>query len=157
MLWNRKKEFNTRRGANGTNLCINCASEVETTTHMMVQCNIASQIWEHIKEVLDDIAIEMEGGFRFPNFTHDNIMFNYLNLPRNFDFASEIKDIIMITKHEIYKIRFRENLNQLPRKKPMLILIILEIEKLQTVRSFNNIRTQFLREFTLKLRQSIGF
>ena len=32
-LWNRKKEFNTRRGANGTNLCINCASEVETTTH----------------------------------------------------------------------------------------------------------------------------
>ena len=31
---------------------------------MMVQCNIATQIWEHIKEVLDDIAIEMEGGFR---------------------------------------------------------------------------------------------
>ena len=47
--------------------------------------------------------------------------------------------------------------NQLPRKKQLLILIILEIEKLQTVRSFNNIRTQFLREFTLKLRQSIGF
>ena len=156
-LWNKKKEHNTRRGANGSNLCLNCNQEVESTTHMMVQCNIARQIWDHFVEVFDDIAVENNLNFRFPPLTHDNIMFNYLNLPRNYNFKWEIKDIIMIAKHQIYKIRFRENIEQLPRKKQLIILIILEIEKLQTVRSFNCMRTQYLREFTAKLRQSIGF
>ena len=55
-FWTKKKESRTRRGMlnQSNDVCSNCIQEVETTTHLFYDCQIAQQIFHEIIRVVND-------------------------------------------------------------------------------------------------------
>ena len=68
-----------------------------------------------------------------------------------------IIDVIMIFKHIIYKLRFRENTVRFPTVKLVLISMILELHKLISLKNKNGEMTDILETVTSKLKQEINW
>ena len=86
------------------------------------------------------------------SFTKDNIMFNIS--PGNFtqDDKKDVRDVIMLAKHAIYRLKFRDNLTRLPTIRLLTIIIALDLEKTIRVRSHFNENSQFLSLVANKLK-----
>ena len=65
------------------------------------------------------------------------------------ELQKDLTDILLIVKHVIYRLRFRENLNVMPVVKAVIIEVILELEK------FDRISDSTLQEYIDILRQQI--
>ena len=110
-LWTRKKAGNSRRAAQQDghkNMCSNCGVVEENTKHLMVNCPVAEAIWRAlalaINECLDHVhrpGIDIQA---------ENVLFNNdYQIPQDSGVDREqISEAIMIAKHTILKIKYRE-------------------------------------------------
>ena len=130
-LWTRKKEGNTRRAAQQNehnNMCSNCGGAEENTKHLMVDCPVAEAIWRALAQAINEcfnqahrpgIVIQAE-----------NILFNDdCQIPQDSSVDSEqISESIMIAKHTIVKIKYREG-NTAPSARLASMMLIMAKEK----------------------------
>ena len=147
-LWTKVKEFRSR---GGNDLCVNCGLLSEHTVHMLHQCTLATGVLQKLKVSLDnamdsDIILSV-----------DAVLFHHLpdNLTRKE--KNDIVDTLMIYKHVIYRLRFRENTARYPTTKLVLISMILELQKLISLKNKNGEETDSLEMVNLKLKQEINW
>ena len=48
----------------------------------------------------------------------------------NGDLKCEINDVLLVTKHIVYRVRFRENVDRFPTIRMMVLTLIIELQKL---------------------------
>ena len=147
-LWTKVKESRSR---GGDDLCVNCGQQPEHTIHMMHQCNLATGVLQKLEASLgdsldDDVPL-----------TSDAVLFHHLPNSLNKHEKKNVIDILMIYKHTIYKLRFRENIARYPTIKLVLISIILELNKLISLKNKNGEATDTLELVNLKLKQEINW
>ena len=121
-LWTQVKESNSSR--QGDDRCLNCLQHPEHTTHLMVTCPVAQGSLQLIKDAVNsllDDEIDM---------SCDLVLFHKVPATVSRHQRQDIIDLLLIFKHVIYRIRFRENQNRQPTVKLVTISIILETEKL---------------------------
>ena len=137
-------------------VCSNCIQEVETTTHLFYDCQIAQQIFREIIRVVNDTRLRL--GDRGPPLilSRDLILFNYVNIQTNLDIRNEVECLIMICKHAIVKIKYRENTNWIPTKRFSLLLICLDIEKYSQVLTNKMYDSIFTRMMIQDLNSCVG-
>ena len=66
--------------------------------------------------------------------TMEGVMFQKLPTWYNQMMSKDITNIVMITKHVLYRLRFRENLQRYPTLKLVTINVALELEKVVSIR-----------------------
>ena len=147
-LWTRVKESRSR---GGNDLCINCGQFSEHTVHMMHQCTLATGSLQKLKAGIDS---SMDTDI---NLSVDVVLFHHLpdNLTRKQ--KTDIVDTLMIYKHVIYRLRVRENTARYPTTKLVLISMILELQKLISLKNKNGEETDSLEMVNLKLKQEINW
>ena len=147
-LWTKVKESRDR---GGDDRCVNCGLEAEHTTHMLFHCNLAMGA---LQKVTDSINSTLEDEI---NPSTDLVLFHHSQADLSRNEKEYITDILMIYKHVIYRLRFRENVGRFPTVKLVLINIILETEKLIRLKISNGSDTEMLSSVSLKLRQDINW
>ena len=155
-LWTKVKEAKTRRMANQNpidNSCSNCGLLPEHTQHLMVDCVLARAVWNEIQEIFNKTAREENHQEEDIYLDRDTIMFNQVKGTNKED----LRDIIMVTKHVIYRVKFRENPNRLPTKRMILVMVVLEIEKVILLKNYKNKISFFMHDFNNELRNVCGF
>ena len=147
-LWTKVKESRSR---GGDDLCVNCGQQPEHTIHMMHQCNLATGVLQKLEASLgdsldDDVPL-----------TSDAVLFHHLPNNLNKQEKKNVSDVLMIYKHTMYKLRFRENTARYPTIKLVLISMILELHKLISLKNKNGEATDTLETVNLKLKQEINW
>ena len=121
-IWTRVKEGNSNRRANDDPnapfdvSCLNCGREPEHTVNTLYKFNLASNIWDRILECTNEIMPQLfanQAPFPIPH-TVDRIMFQQLPHSLNQLLAKDLTEIIMVVKHVLYRLRFRENVQRFP-------------------------------------------
>ena len=91
--------------------CDNCGNAEEDTQHLIVSCTVAQALWRRLTEAVNACTHRSH----LPNITieTENILFNHdaHNHQGRPDDKEQIVEAIMITKHTIIKIKYRENTN----------------------------------------------
>ena len=125
----------------------------EHTQHLVYLCPLTQQLWDTLAGVLTEVFSLQQA----VNISHDNIFFNIP--PENFarEDRRDVIDVIMLSKHAIYRLKFRDNLIRLPSIRLLSITIALDLEKVIKVRSHFNENSQFLTLITNKLKQLVKF
>ena len=70
--------------------------------------------------------------------TRDNIMFNHPQDAPTESHQYDIIDTIMVIKHALYRLKFRENMANLPSLRLITIIAAMDLEKATTVRDYFN-------------------
>ena len=65
-------------------------------------------------------------------------------------------ELIMIIKHILYRLKFRENYQSFPTQKRVLLLTVIELEKLITCRKFLGKDYGFLFDIKNAFREKLG-
>ena len=130
---------------------MNCGQQPEHTVHAMHQCSLANGVLQKLEASLtntldDDIPLSI-----------DAVLFHHLPNSLSKQEKKNIMDVIMIFKHIIYKLRFRENTVRFPTVKLVLISMILELHKLISLKNKNGEMTDILELVTSKLKQEINW
>ena len=159
-LWTNYKEARTTRNLMSPNpvspMCSNCGTTQENTSHLLFSCPLATFQWNIIQELFNSTC-------RIQNVNHvnihinsDNVMFNH---PPEMDstLQEDLIDIIMVMKHVIYRLKFRENRNTFPSPRLVIVICSLEIEKIIKLRNYMNKEAFFLTDFLEKLKERAGF
>ena len=71
--------------------------------------------------------------------------------------ATDLTDIIMITKHVLYRLRFRENVQRFPSLKLVTINIAMELDKVIDIRHNGCLWAIGLEAMSEKLKSIVGF
>ena len=121
-LWTSAKEANTRRAMlDGTTaVCKNCLdpNSIENTKHLLYDCTLAKEVLTFVTNSINDIAQLVEGAN--PNSVYPLTLNPYMvlfhKLPRGMKGTdrTDIEDIMMVVKHVLYKLKFRDVTEQQP-------------------------------------------
>ena len=150
-LWTRVKESRTR---GGDDRCLNCLTEAEYTIHMMFQCNLAHNVLEKIKVVINsDRSDDTED----IEITSDLVLFHKMPNGTSTQERADLIDVFMIYKHIIYRTRFRENIQNIPTSKLIIISMILELQKLSVLKNKNGESSESIIRLTYLLRREINW
>ena len=130
-LWTKKEESNTRKGqqqliqAN----CDNCGNSEEDTQHLIVSCIVAQALWRRLTEAVN--ACTHRSHISNISIKTENILFNHNehNHQGRPDNKEQIIEAIMIAKHTIIKIKYRENTKNYPTERLTCMMLILDMEK----------------------------
>ena len=90
-------------------------------------------------------------------FSPDNIMFNYPPDHLTDLESRDCLDIIMLVKHILYRLRFRENIDSVPSSRRILVELVIELEKVSLVRNFMNKNTNLFPIFIAHIKNVVGF
>ena len=162
-LWTRVKESNTARGIeNGVDgTCMNCLDDSENTRHIMYLCPVASQLWDQIFLAINQVGQAVaQGNERQPYpVPHDIYAILFLKLPHGIDVTQrrDIYDIITVTKHVLYKVRFRDDPGRIPNTRRLTILTIDDLELTAKLKQINGSKTKLLEGVISRLRVAIGW
>ena len=85
----------------------------------------------------------------------DNVMFNYPPDATS-QLQEDVIDIIMIMKHVLYRLKFRENRNVFPSPRMATVIAALELEKIIKVQNYMNKDAPFITNFTKNLKTRAG-
>ena len=159
-IWTRVKEANTRRRTENTepynDTCSNCGTAPERTVHLFYDCPLAKDMWRMIFAVTNTIfsrgavITQIDGSL-------DQVFFHSLpdNLPKSIEI--DINDIIMIMKHILYRLRFRERFDTYPTLRTTAIILVIEIEKLIEIRRRKGNSHNTLSNIINELKRRIEF
>ena len=162
-LWTKVKESNTARGieAGVDGTCMNCHNDVENTRHMMYYCPTARQIWDKVFSAISGAGLAATSGDpRQPYpLRHDVYAVLFLKIPLGIDATQrrDIYDIITITKHVLYKVRFRDDPDRIPSARRLTILTIEELELTAQLKLMNLSKTRIFNDVIVNLRDTIGW
>ena len=79
-------------------------------------------------------------------------MFHKITGCENEDLKCEINDVLLVTKHIVYRVRFRENVDRFPTIRMMVLTLIIELQKLVPAKRRVNKRTCGLVDIIKLLR-----
>ena len=130
-LWLRKNEGNTRKAAyqdGHNNICSNCGGVEENTKHLMVDCPVTEAIWRALAQAINECFDQVH--CQSIDIQAENILFNNdYQTPQDSEVDREqISEPIMIAKHTIVMIKYREG-NTAPSARLANMMLILDIEK----------------------------
>ena len=89
--------------------------------------------------------------------SRDNIMFNHPPNDISEEQKHDIIDIVMVVKHAIYRLKFRENLLAIPSIRLLMVIVTMDLEKAATVWNYMNKDSFLLAEVTDKIKLRAGF
>ena len=145
-LWTKVKEFRARPFAQNANeACVNCGQAAEHIVHMMFECQLMQGVLQKIS-----MMINREEANNF-DLSCDVVLFHVKPEGISDEKQKDLTDILMIVKHVIYRIRFRENVNVFPTTKAVIIDIIMEMEK------FDRICESDMQKYIWDLRDQINW
>ena len=149
-LWTKVKESSTRRG-DGDDTCLNCGLEPEHTSHMLFSCELAREVREKLVEML----VEVHGQDYVIDI--DTVLFHVHDENVQNDVQRDIDDLLLIYKHVIYRVRFRDNTDRIPRVRQILILIIFELQQLEFTRCKDGESIMGIQMYITSLRRGINW
>ena len=164
-LWTRVKEANSaRRNNDDPNLpfdtsCLNCGQHPEHTIHIFFQCQLAVNTWEKILECYNEVAPRYtRDTTSFPvTTTADMVLFQHTPNQLQAAAATDLFDLMMVTKHVLYRLRFRDNLQRYPTLRLVLIHVALEIEKIVIIRRKAGVWGEGMHDIQEELKSAVGF
>ena len=160
-LWTNVKESSTLR--NRTTIdpvnasCSNCRTLPEHTEHLMYSCPLALQMWTLFNEDLVSSGIRSVNPPGPITISRDNILFNHLQTCGNDTISDEIVSFIITVTHTILKLKYRHNRDSIPSPRLLAVMVIIDIEKLIQVRSYNRRDSQTLLKVINKMKERVGF
>ena len=160
-LWTNLKEQRTVRNLTSLNpvdpSCSNCRAHPENTAHLVFQCQLAQDIWNLITATFNECASTINDNYTPIILTGDNVLFNHPPTGAPETGKADIIDIIMLVKHVLYRLKFRDNLLTLPTLRLVTITVAIDLEKAILVRSNFNRGTLFMTMILDKLKTRAGF
>ena len=145
-LWTKVKEFKARPLAqNANDRCVNCGQAAEHIVHIMFECPLMQGVLQKISSMIsreEDTNVDL---------TCDAVLFHVKPEVISDEKQRDLTDILLIVKHVVYRVRFRENVTAFPTVKAIIIDIIIELER------FNRICESDLTEYILDLRHQINW
>ena len=69
----------------------------------------------------------------------------------------DVVDIIMVVKHVLYRLKFRDDLNRIPSTRLVLTMSAMEVDKALMVRSYLGKPTNLLSTFMQMIKSHVGF
>ena len=164
-IWTKVKEGNSRRRDNDDpnvpfdTSCLNCGQAPEHTVHIFYECNLAASIWDRVFQCFNDnMPQQQDVQAPFPiAHTVDSILFQKLPRPLNQELAKDLTETIMIVKHVLYRLRFRENLQRFPSLRLVTITVAMEMEKLASIRQGQGLSTIGIETMIDDLKTMVGF
>ena len=129
---------------NADDLCVNCRQAAEHIVHMMFECPLMQEVLQKISRMIN------RGEENNVDLSCDVVLFHVKPEGISDGKQRDLIDILMIVKHVIYRIRFRENVNVFPTTKAVVIDIILEMEK------FDRICESDMQQYIWDLRGQIN-
>ena len=136
--------------------CSNCGQDVETTTHLMYTCQLADLVWTTMFTTVNDELAQRISDFVPQVKECDAILFHYLPNIKDDRLRLNVIELIMIIKHILYRLKFRENYQRFPTQKRVLLLTVIELEKLITCRKFLGKDYGFLFDIKNAFREKLG-
>ena len=114
-------------------------------------------MWRMIFEVTNTIFSNRGAVITQIDGSLDQIFFHNLpdNLPKSME--TDINDIIMIMKHILYRLRFRERFDTYPTLRTTAIILVIEIEKLIEIRRRKGNSHNTLSNIINELKRRIDF
>lgn len=160
-LWTNVKEQRTIRNLARptpvTNLCSNCQISPEHTIHLIYECPLAQRMWDCIADCFNQSILNQANVTTPIVLDRDNIMFNHPPNGIGDRQKHDIIDIVMVVKHAIYRLKFRENIDALPSIRLLMVIVAIDLEKAITVRNYMNKDSFLLSDVTEKIKSRAGF
>ena len=160
-LWTRVKESNTARNTLSTNpvdqSCSNCHNLPEHTTHLLYECQLALQVWEVVQTKINESATRLRSDFTHIEISRNQVMFNHPPAGLTDQEKRDVVDIIMVVKHVLYRLKFRDDLNRIPSTRLVLTISAMEVDKALMVRSYLGKPTNLLSTFMQMIKSHVGF
>ena len=130
--------------------CINCGLADEHTSHMLYECEKMRGIINVFETCLnrnrpDDENIKIDLNMMFFHHFPDRVNCN----------KRDIIDMLMIAKHVVYRVRFRENIERRPTNRMLILTCIIELQKLVPCRLRMGTDVVGLNEVITELRREI--
>jgi hypothetical protein len=114
-------------------------------------------MWECVTDCFNQSIINQDGEAIPIALSRDNIMFNYPPNDISEEQKNDIIDIVMVVKHAIYRLKFRENIDAMPSIRLLMVIVTMDLEKAVTVRNYMNKDSYLLAEVTDKIKLRAGF
>ena len=114
-------------------------------------------MWAVITECFNQSILNQIEDATAITLSRDNIMFNHPPGDLGDRQKYDIIDIVMIVKHAIYRLKFRENRNALPSIRLLMVIVAIDLEKAVTVRNYMNKDSYLLSDVTEKIKTRAGF
>ena len=160
-IWTKIKESNTARNllriTPSTPECSNCQAHPERTLHLMYSCQAVYQMWIRVIQNMNDILRNQNVSHQNIILNSDLIMFNHTPPQMRKDDAKDLVCILMIAKHTILRIKYRDNQERMPTVRLFTITVALEIERNIMTRKHHNKQTNILCLMANQLKESVGF
>ena len=160
-LWTKVKENRTLRNQMRQDpvdsLCSNCGLFPEHTTHLIYDCPLAQQIWILITKFFNEGVTEQAPDHSPINLSEDNVMYNYPPPVLTGQCKTDLIDMIMMIKHIIYRLKFRNNLQVYPSVRFSVTIAALDLERAVSVRNYHNTNATLMSTMLLKIREQVGF
>ena len=160
-LWTNVKEQRSRRRLQNQNLpnplCSNCHLSPEHTVHLLYQCRVAQDVWTRINRILNECFRTHRDDFAPFQLNMDNILHNYP--PQHLKSAerTDLCDIIMLTKHILYRLKFRDDIDNRPSVRRVLVILSVELNKANSVRNFMNKNSAVFSGIIEMVKNEAGF
>ena len=132
-LWTNVKEANTARNiVTPTPIhqnCSNCHIHPEHTVHLLFECHIAQEVWTVVQGKFNECAARLRNGYVPVIITRDQVMFNHPPEGLNKYEVRDLIDFIIIIKHVLYRLKYRERIERVPSSRLILTITCMELEK----------------------------
>ena len=114
-------------------------------------------MWDCISDCFNQAILSQDNVNTPMVLSRDNIMFNFPPSGIGDSQKYDIVDIVMIVKHAIYRLKFRENIAALPSIRLLMVIVSIDLEKAIVVRNFMNKDSYLLSDVTEKIKSRAGF
>ena len=160
-LWTNVKEANTARNiVSPTPIhqnCSNCHIHPEHTVHLLFECHIAQEVWTVVQGKFNECAARLRNGYVPIIITRDQVMFNHPPEGLNKYEVRDLIDFIIIIKHVLYRLKYRERIERVPSSRLILTITCMELEKALLARNFLGQRATLFSSFSNALKEHVGF
>ena len=127
----------------------------------MYYCPTARRLWDKVFDAISRAGLAASAGDPIQHYPlqHDVYAILFLKIPLGLDATQrrDIYDIITVTKHVIYKVRFRDDPDRIPSARRLTILTIDDLELTAQLKLINASRTKIFNDVIVNLRDSIGW
>ena len=130
--------------------CLNCGMADEHTTHMLYDC-------EKMKGVIEIYELCLNRNRPRDEWIKIDLNMMLFHHFVNIDNCNkrDINDMLMVAKHVLYRIRFRENVERRPTVRMLILICIIELQKLVLSRTKIGTDVIGLKEYICELRKEI--
>ena len=160
-LWTNVKESNTIRNLTSSspisNWCSICHLQPEHTSHLIFDCHVAQGAWMVTQDKFNQCVARTRNDYVPIEIGYDQAMFNHPPDGLNDQEKRDLVDILMVTKHVLYRLKFRENMNRVPSTRLVTTIMCIELEKASTVRDFLGKASLTFTRFIEMLKEQVGF